>query len=813
MENYTEMSLYSSDSNKMQPETNGEISKSYKENDKDNIKPLSNENNIPVNQVMTSSCAITSTINSVKPVSADGFQINSQSNIENGKLIRRNNVQPNLQPLLKKPLNNISTTKPLILPAPISDSYSQGTKTNIVTMHSNYVTSTVSSQFNNCPQQMAMGIIQPQHFGYSGISNNRYPYGYSTQQLTLSNGGIGTAVQLMPVMNQNNNQINNSRMQSLPLFMTPIIGAPSGMLFQPIMSQSNPLQTINLPNSTYSNDYSQGIALQSQPMYTSGIRNTTVITNDYENILKQDVEPNKATVIPTQIVEKSETIINSKINKTQTDIEHTGLIRSNIKHRELIRTQIYRMKPAVEELPPERRTAILVDPPVTPPIDPPLISLPEIAPSENNQIQIDIVNNDEAEDLDQPQDQTTTVVCQEIESTSPVITISDPQVPVVVVPPNEPESISNGHIEIKSNTPISLPIKRKLPSPEILNEFENPKKLFKKSSFDEKLDSGPKSPGSLFEKLYKDIPERQTSLFSQNNRHSNKLTAVVRPKQRKILVHYLDDLIVFESDEPFPTSNKMQVVKSALRAGNIKLNSQKSKLFTDHFLYANTDDEMSPNQQKILKTNFNVMVNTKTDSCLEPLSIDIPTTNTTSSCDSVDSSQVRPLSVCSHRSPTPVPLPVKKVIKDRQSPKKEIIQLSSPIKEDKVKLMPPLPSLQESKVHTIEKSEHINVLNNTTNKNPSPVKQVSPVKLKPQKSGLDRPICEWSVNDVADFVKQTPGCDNYVAMFINHEIDGEALLLLSNENLIQGALNMKIGPALKLCARIEKRKALDPPQH
>ena len=110
-------------------------------------------------------------------------------------------------------------------------------------------------------------------------------------------------------------------------------------------------------------------------------------------------------------------------------------------------------------------------------------------------------------------------------------------------------------IESKPSTPISLPSKRKLPSPEILEEtITHPRKLSKSSSIPDKSDSGQKSPGSLFEKLYKDIPERKNSMFNQNSRQSNKLTAVVRPEQRKILVHYLDDLIVFESDEPFPVS-------------------------------------------------------------------------------------------------------------------------------------------------------------------------------------------------------------------------------------------------------------------
>lgn len=41
--------------------------------------------------------------------------------------------------------------------------------------------------------------------------------------------------------------------------------------------------------------------------------------------------------------------------------------------------------------------------------------------------------------------------------------------------------------------------------------------------------------------------------------------------------------------------------------------------------------------------------------------------------------------------------------------------------------------------------------------------------------------------------------------FRSQEIDGQALLLLTEDHLIS-AMNLKLGPALKLCARINSLK-------
>jgi hypothetical protein len=57
------------------------------------------------------------------------------------------------------------------------------------------------------------------------------------------------------------------------------------------------------------------------------------------------------------------------------------------------------------------------------------------------------------------------------------------------------------------------------------------------------------------------------------------------------------------------------------------------------------------------------------------------------------------------------------------------------------------------------------------------------------------------VTDVYEFVKHLPGCTEYADEFRSQEIDGQALLLLKEDHLMS-AMNLKLGPALKICARI-----------
>lgn len=50
-----------------------------------------------------------------------------------------------------------------------------------------------------------------------------------------------------------------------------------------------------------------------------------------------------------------------------------------------------------------------------------------------------------------------------------------------------------------------------------------------------------------------------------------------------------------------------------------------------------------------------------------------------------------------------------------------------------------------------------------------------------------------------------PGCQDIAESFRAQEIDGQALLLLTEDHLMS-AMNVKLGPALKICARINSLK-------
>ena len=57
------------------------------------------------------------------------------------------------------------------------------------------------------------------------------------------------------------------------------------------------------------------------------------------------------------------------------------------------------------------------------------------------------------------------------------------------------------------------------------------------------------------------------------------------------------------------------------------------------------------------------------------------------------------------------------------------------------------------------------------------------------------------VTEVYQFIQALPGCGEYAEEFRSQEIDGQALLLLKEDHLMT-AMNIKLGPALKICAKI-----------
>ena len=61
------------------------------------------------------------------------------------------------------------------------------------------------------------------------------------------------------------------------------------------------------------------------------------------------------------------------------------------------------------------------------------------------------------------------------------------------------------------------------------------------------------------------------------------------------------------------------------------------------------------------------------------------------------------------------------------------------------------------------------------------------------------------MQEVYEFVRKLPGCEMYAEEFRLQEIDGQALTLLKEDHLMM-TLNVKLGPALKICQRINSLK-------
>lgn len=68
------------------------------------------------------------------------------------------------------------------------------------------------------------------------------------------------------------------------------------------------------------------------------------------------------------------------------------------------------------------------------------------------------------------------------------------------------------------------------------------------------------------------------------------------------------------------------------------------------------------------------------------------------------------------------------------------------------------------------------------------------LRLSSTRTCLTAAVCPWS-----------PGCQEIAEEFRAQEIDGQALLLLKEDHLMS-AMNIKLGPALKIYARISMLK-------
>lgn len=102
---------------------------------------------------------------------------------------------------------------------------------------------------------------------------------------------------------------------------------------------------------------------------------------------------------------------------------------------------------------------------------------------------------------------------------------------------------------------------------------------------------------------------------------------------------------------------------------------------------------------------------------------------------------------------------------------------------------------------------------------PAPAPSQVPVHRHPGRAsdqdGRDAPpLChrflpndptKWNVEEVYEFIRSLPGCQEIADEFRSQEIDGQALLLLKEDHLMS-TMNIKLGPALKIFARINMLK-------
>ena len=74
-------------------------------------------------------------------------------------------------------------------------------------------------------------------------------------------------------------------------------------------------------------------------------------------------------------------------------------------------------------------------------------------------------------------------------------------------------------------------------------------------------------------------------------------------------------------------------------------------------------------------------------------------------------------------------------------------------------------------------------------------------------SDLANIAAQWDIEEVCKFVGSVTGCSEYCDVFREQEIDGQALILLTEEHL-SNKMGLKLGPALKLKSKIDELRCV-----
>ncbi len=73
--------------------------------------------------------------------------------------------------------------------------------------------------------------------------------------------------------------------------------------------------------------------------------------------------------------------------------------------------------------------------------------------------------------------------------------------------------------------------------------------------------------------------------------------------------------------------------------------------------------------------------------------------------------------------------------------------------------------------------------------------------------GLKHSIKNWSIDDVCEYFRSTSDCSEFKTVFKEQEIDGFALLSLTNQTLCH-CLALPLGKAIRIMAHVEELRKL-----
>ncbi|XP_067322873.1 lethal(3)malignant brain tumor-like protein 3 isoform X1 [Anolis sagrei] len=86
-------------------------------------------------------------------------------------------------------------------------------------------------------------------------------------------------------------------------------------------------------------------------------------------------------------------------------------------------------------------------------------------------------------------------------------------------------------------------------------------------------------------------------------------------------------------------------------------------------------------------------------------------------------------------------------------------------------------------------------------------------KLLPSVAGIPASkVSTWSTDEVSEFIRSLPGCEEHGKVFKDEQIDGEAFLLMTQADIVK-IMSIKLGPALKIFNSILMFKAADKNSH